>query len=263
MTVLHVSPHPDDEIIGAGATLLSLRKEGHRVFNLACGLGSEADQERRKGELEDALDRAGFDGTIHDPPLDISHDHSADAAQETLERTLTELIPKLEVSVVVSPSPHDGHPAHEVVGRATRDALRALGKDGTRWWMWGIWGDLPLPTLMFEFDAELLKQVLHVLSAHAEELARNDYRVLVEARARMNSVLGPERVFDYGDDGADADYVELLTEAFLVEGSWHLGSPRRLDPSDPFPTPQPEQKIDWWLDAPSVSERASRARGSR
>ena len=47
LTVLHLSPHPDDEVLGAGATLLGLRDAGHRVINLACSLGRPEQQERR------------------------------------------------------------------------------------------------------------------------------------------------------------------------------------------------------------------------
>jgi LmbE family N-acetylglucosaminyl deacetylase len=39
LTVLHLAPHPDDEVLGAGATLLGLREAGHRVINLACSRG--------------------------------------------------------------------------------------------------------------------------------------------------------------------------------------------------------------------------------
>ena len=39
--VLAVSPHPDDELLGAGATLMALRDAGWRVINLAASLGRE------------------------------------------------------------------------------------------------------------------------------------------------------------------------------------------------------------------------------
>ena len=59
LTVLHLSPHPDDEVLGAGATLLGLREAGHRVINLACSLGRPEQQDRRRAEVTDACRRAG------------------------------------------------------------------------------------------------------------------------------------------------------------------------------------------------------------
>ena len=35
LNVLHLAPHPDDEVTGAGATLLAIQHAGHRVINLA------------------------------------------------------------------------------------------------------------------------------------------------------------------------------------------------------------------------------------
>ena len=49
MRVLHISPHPDDELMGAPATLMALRDAGHEVTNLALTLGREADHGREHG----------------------------------------------------------------------------------------------------------------------------------------------------------------------------------------------------------------------
>ena len=80
-TVLHLSPHPDDEILGAGATLMGLRAHGHRVINLACSLGRPDQQERRRAEVTEACARAGFELIVHEPPLAISLNDDAFAAR--------------------------------------------------------------------------------------------------------------------------------------------------------------------------------------
>ena len=51
-TVLHLSPHPDDEVVGMPATLMALRDAGWRVVNLACGLGRPARHQRRADAIE-------------------------------------------------------------------------------------------------------------------------------------------------------------------------------------------------------------------
>src|SRR5512133_3885116 len=112
-TVLHLSPHPDDEVLGAGATLLALRDTGHRVINLAVTLGSdERERPRRRHEVETACARAGFELVVHDPGGDLAG-------------AVRALIAESGADVVVAPSPHDGHPRHEAVGRAARDAVEA------------------------------------------------------------------------------------------------------------------------------------------
>ena len=68
-TVLHLSPHPDDEVVGMPATLMALRDAGWRVVNLACGLGRPAQHQRRRAEVEEACRRAGFELLPCEPPL--------------------------------------------------------------------------------------------------------------------------------------------------------------------------------------------------
>src|SRR3954447_21991109 len=249
-TVLNLSPHPDDEVVGAGATLLALRDTGHHIINLAVTLGSdERERPRRLGELETACARAGFELVVHDPARDL-----ATAVQA--------LIAERGANLVVAPSPHDGHPRHEAVGRAARDAVEAGGgaDPPPRLWLWGLWADLPRPTLYHGFDEVLMRQATYVLEAHAGELERNDYRAVVRARATANRVLGAERVFGRGAPGRDQPFAELLMEAVVVEADWWTTTPRALGPQRPFQgPPEPVAAIGWWLHEPSFTDRTQAA----
>jgi LmbE family N-acetylglucosaminyl deacetylase len=234
------------------ATLLALREHGHRVVNLACGLGRPEQEERRRAELEAACSLAGFELRVADP---------ADRDDEgRLAAVVRELAAAEGAGLVVSPSPHDRHPAHELTGRAAR---AAAGAAGLRWWMWGLWGDLPLPTLYHGFGEELLGRALQVLGAHEGELARNDYAALVRARAQANRVLGSERVFGWGAAMRPEHYAELLTEAVPDgAGGWTAGPARLLDPTKPLAgvgPARPARPLGWWLDAESFTDRARAA----
>ena len=259
LTVLHLAPHPDDEAIGAGATLLAVRAAGHRVVNLAVTLGGdERERPRRLREVQEACRRAGYELVVHDPERDLA------AAAEAL-------VAEHEVDVVVAPSPHDGHPRHERVGRAARDAVHARGAAlharraaphargeaaAPRLWLWGLWADLPGPTLYHGFDEDLMARAIHVLEAHAGELARNDYRDLLRARATANRVLGAERVFGWGAPARAQPFAELLMEAVVSDGEWWTTASRELDLEHPLPeAPTPSAQIGWWLDEPSFTDR--------
>src|SRR3954447_14908150 len=249
LTVLHLSPHPDDEVIGAPATLLRLRDAGHRVVNLACSLGRPADHERRRAELTEACRRAGFELIVHEPPLGIAGSDDLDAAQATLTATAQALIADLGAHLVVAPSPHDGHHGHEVVGRAARDACAA--RDAPRLWLWGLWADLPLPTLYVPFGDDVLDRAVDALRAHRGELARNAYVDLVRARATVARVLGSERVFGFGSAVRPAPHAELLTEADHDGAKWGAGAPREPAPQDPLAPVPRDRPVGWWLGEPS------------
>src|SRR3954453_2413036 len=252
-TVLNLSPHPDDEVVGAGATLLALRDTGHSVINVAVTLGSdERERPRRLREVQTACARAGFGFVAHDPERDLA----AAVRALTAERG---------ADLVVAPSPHDGHPRHEAVGRAARDAIEAgRGADPPpRLWLWGLGAALPRPTLYHGFDEVLMRQATYVLEAHAGELERNDYRALVRARATANRVLGAERVFGWGAPGRDQSFAELLMEAVVGEDDWWTTTPRALAPQQPFQDPpEPAAAIGWWLPGARFTPRAQAANPS-
>jgi LmbE family N-acetylglucosaminyl deacetylase len=254
LTLLHLAPHPDDEVLGGPAIMLALHSSGHRIINLACSLGRPKDLERRQAEARDSASRTGFELIVPSRPAALGPGDDLDAAQAELATLIAELVRSEAVDVVFSPSPHDRHPGHEVVGRAALDALTPFEDAAPAWWMWALWADLPFPTLITHFGPERLRQILDAVDAHAGELERNDYRRLVRGRAEATAVLGPERVFGFGARGGRGEFAELATEVVLGDGEWRLGRPRELDPGDPLAEPGRES-LTAWLAAPSLTQR--------
>ena len=260
-TLLHLSPHPDDEVAGAPAALMALRDAGWRIVNLACGLGRPEQHERRRAELEEACRRAGFELLACDPPLALSGGDDLAAAEETLVTLLARTFAELEPAIVCAPSPHDGHHAHELVGRAARRAIEAYAGPRPALWLWGLWADLPLPTLIVPFGRERLAEIQGALAAHASELARLPIDRLYEARAVFNAGVGEERVRGAGVASDPAvELAELLCEAVSTPAGWRLGTPRRLVPDAPLEPPS-DRPISWWLEAESVHARLRREGG--
>jgi LmbE family N-acetylglucosaminyl deacetylase len=256
LTVLHLAPHPDDEAIGAPATLLALGEAGHRVINLACSLGQPNQATRRRREVERACRRARWELIVHEPLLPISRNDDRAEAQAQLCTTVRGVAEAEQVDIIVAPSPHDGHHGHEVVGRAARDAVIGLAHPPCLW-LWGLWADLPIPTLYSGFGRRRMLRALWVLSSHKGELRRNDYRLLLHGRAVANRVLGSERVFGFGTAMRRQRYAELVTEVVVREGSWWTGTPRELDPRAPLHGVVPVAPIAWWLDERSLADRRS------
>jgi len=176
------------------ATLMALRDAGWHVVNLACGLGRPAQHQRRRAEVEEACRRAGFELLPCEPPLPLSSGDDLAASEETLVKLLGAVLPALDPALVCAPSPHDGHHAHEVVGRAAYRALEAHPGPTPPLWLWGVWADLPFPTMITPFDRARLAEIKHALAAHASELARLPLDRMVEARAVLAAGVGEERV---------------------------------------------------------------------
>ena len=257
-TVLHLSPHPDDEVAGMPATLMALRDAGWRVVNVACGLGRPAQHTRRRAELEESCRRAGFELLVCDPPLALSAGDDLAASEDALVELLGGLLPDLAPAIVCAPSPHDGHHAHELVGRAAYRAIDAREGTAPPLWLWGVWADLPFPTLIAPFDRTRLAEIQHAIAAHASELARLPLDRLIEARAVLNAGVGEERVRGSGLAGdLSIELAELLCEVVRTPEGWQLGAPRRVDADAPIASPS-DRPIGWWLSQESLHDRLRR-----
>jgi hypothetical protein len=145
-----------------------------------------------------------------------------------------------------------------VVGRAAHRALDAHAGPTPPLWLWGLWAELPFPTLFAPFDSARLAEVKYALAAHASEQARLPLDRLIEARAVACAGTGEERVHGSGLAGDPAvDYAELICEVVLEPAGWMLGSSRRFDAEAPVASPS-RRPIGWWLEAESVHDRLRR-----
>lgn len=228
-TVIHVSPHPDDESIAAPCTLLALRDAGWRVINFAASLGRPEVHERREAELRAALDVAGFE--LHTSRAAISRGDDLGSSRKALSFELITLIRDTGAVLVVGPHARDGHHGHQTVARAIRQAVWDAPRPVT-WWMWSIWADLPRPTLVAECAEKHLDLGREMLDCYPGETGRNDYRRMQESLWTLNAVRGVEKAFGFGS-APDArlrgiTHAELFTEVRAVRRRWQVAAPRVL-----------------------------------
>jgi N-acetylglucosamine malate deacetylase 1 len=232
--VLTVSPHPDDEVLGLGATLAMLVERSWTVRNLACSLGRPRDRERRLTELREAGSRLGFTTTVMEPLARIGRDDDLEAAVHAVSRAVGEEVAAHRPAVVISPHLGDGHHGHETVARGVRTALEQ-STTGPVWWAYGTWRDLPRPTAFAPYDDPVLRRVMHALAAYERENARGHYDEMYPARAVVNRILGSERVFGFGTATASqSPYADIFTELRHGDTGWQYAAPRMFDAAAPL-----------------------------
>ncbi len=251
--VLHFAPHPDDECLGAPAGLLRLASLGYQVISIACTYGRRDQQLARRLEARRAHEILGFQLVDLEHVIGLSANEDLVAAESELAIEVERLLVRFHPEIVVSPSPHDRHHGHEVVGRAVMRALENNPQPQTRWWLWGLWADLPFPNVFIPFDATIFSTIESALSAHKSELARNDYRDVLRGRSISNAALGSERVFGFGTARYDCLHAELITELLHVKPqNWLLTKPR-LFGTDAFAPG--DICLDKWLHRASITSQ--------
>lgn len=228
-SALVVAPHPDDETLGCGATILRKRAAGTAVTLLlvtdgrhshaGTSIGPEELAARRRLEMAEATARLGLG------PEDLRwaglEDGAVGAAEDTLRDLLAALVVELAPDEVYATCAEEPHPDHAAVGRAARRAVAGLGP-GTRptlleypVWLWGGWPLASGGRLRSSADAlartlgrravrvstgEYAGPKLHALAAHASQLTRpgslrSDEPWEVLPAAVLSAATGPVELF--------------------------------------------------------------------
>lgn len=130
--VLVVAPHPDDETLGAGGTLLRLKDQGARlhwllVTSAAGGGYDDAYVARQKSQVEAVRDAYPFDA-LHWLGLPASQLYRADRA--SLIDRMRALIAEIRPETVFVPHAHDAHDDHGAVHHATLAACKSFHMTG-------------------------------------------------------------------------------------------------------------------------------------
>jgi LmbE family N-acetylglucosaminyl deacetylase len=188
---LIIAPHPDDETLGCGATILHKLAAGARVNLLVVTDGRhshdamtpELQANLRRTELDEAARRLGLPETaIHWGGL---VDGSVEAEENELAEIIGTLIRDLRPDEVYVTCADDPHPDHAAAGRAARLACAEAGVALAEYpiWLWAAWPlrkGRRLGSVVEVFRRRVFRVGLasfaaakeHALLAHASQLQR-------------------------------------------------------------------------------------------
>jgi LmbE family N-acetylglucosaminyl deacetylase len=181
--LLVVSPHPDDEVLGAGG-LMRMWSAWHHAVALVSVTDGEAAypdwrdlNERRRAELDRALEVLGA-SRIYRVQLalpDGGGEANVQALREALA-VLCELQPTL-----IAPYERDGHPDHEAAGQTCLEMAREFDLPVARYpiWAWhhGHAQDFAgLRIGRFELDAATQAAKADAIECFASQLAPGEAR---------------------------------------------------------------------------------------
>ena len=118
MNVLAVSPHPDDETLGAGGTLLKLKAQGHNIFwlnitDMKAEYGWDENYiSLRQSQIENIKKHYSFDGfyNLALPPTKLS----AMDECEIIEK-IKSVYHEVKPAWLIIPGAYDAHSDHRIV----------------------------------------------------------------------------------------------------------------------------------------------------
>jgi LmbE family N-acetylglucosaminyl deacetylase len=214
------SPHPDDEVIGCGGTLLDLVAHGGEVTIVQVTDGSdsaafidEPDCVRRQVRLDEAkrvADRIGAREL-----LCLRADNRALHATPELRRSFREVLDRTRAGVAFAPSFTDIHPDHQTVLRLLAAAMREMSQPKPDVALYEVWS-LVAPSHVHEVSASI-GRIEDLLLAYETALKIDDYVHLVAERLLFNS-------YEHRGRAGYLEGFEVLPAArFLELASAHFG----------------------------------------
>lgn len=190
---LVVSPHPDDDAIGCGGTILKLLEMGKvvRVCYLSLPMSGVELREQRKEELEKALQ------VLKVKDFSINQAEFPTSAKE-VRGIIAREIQGWRPDCVLVPSPLENHDQHLMAFQAYLEHVKGM-TDPPATLMYEVWGPL-LPNLVVDID-KVMEGKLESIRAHASQVRMVDYCAMVaglnQYRAYSNGAKGYAEAFLY------------------------------------------------------------------
>lgn len=118
--IVIITPHPDDETLGCGGTILKYKENGHQVdwliITKAGNFASDEWKAKREVEIEKVIELYGFNNTIK---LNYEAATLDQVSDSDLVGELSKVFKEIKPNVVYVPYPSDIHSDHKAVFEAT------------------------------------------------------------------------------------------------------------------------------------------------
>ena len=195
--IIIFSPHPDDDAIGMGGTIIELVKNDNRVLSVYITSGVSA-RNAVKGEMpieekekirRIEAERASKVLGMHIHFLNIPYFHGLTVKNEHIGKVI-KLLEKEKPDVVFAPHQHERHPTHRA---ATSIVLRALKRSDLHnldeIWLYEILTPIRTPNIIITFGEEVMENKIEAIKAHESQIERRRYDMGIRGLNTFRGIL--------------------------------------------------------------------------
>jgi LmbE family N-acetylglucosaminyl deacetylase len=211
--LLVLSPHPDDDVLGAGGTMALASERGQGVFAVYVTDGRGSPQKDPRITAEEMAARRGKEALASLKAIGaaggffLGH-RSGDlgtAAGAEVRKELTEILILLKPAEVYLPAPYERHRTHQVCTALTLEALRSAGEWPLKVYGYSLWGSFwgGKERIVRDIGSVIRKKV-EAVNAHASQIEYKNYH---------QGILGKnnwEAVFWESHEIQKASFVEIF-----------------------------------------------------
>lgn len=192
-----ISPHPDDDVLGAGGVMIGAAEEGRGVFSVTVTDGRGSPQkgpniseeemvERRQKESMAALKVVGAAGGFY-----FRRRNSGLEGEEGkgVEKDLKELFEWLTPDEVYLPAPYERHKTHQKVTRLALDALRLSTASKPLLLGYSLWGGFFGGKKRWVKDiSPFIRKKVEAVLAHSTQIAYKNYQQGILGRNNADAI---------------------------------------------------------------------------
>jgi LmbE family N-acetylglucosaminyl deacetylase len=196
--VLVIAPHPDDEVIGCGGTVVRHVRAGDPVTVVLLTRGGKSvgypwlsEAERREVREQESRASARLMGVEEIIFIDGEEGSmTAPAVKERVVGQLAGILASRKPMLVYVPHPHDGHPDHTAAYELLRDLMGSMNGSRPRVMQYEVW--TPLNANCAVDISEVMDVKLRAIKCHRLALDAFNYVTTLTglARYRSGSMLG-------------------------------------------------------------------------
>lgn len=231
--LLVISPHPDDDVLGAGGTMAAAAHQGRGVFSvyITDGRGSPrkdksiSDDEMAALRQKEAISALQVIGAVGGFFLNMRSDKLAGEKGREAEEILAEIIKYILPEEIYLPAPYERHRTHQHCTRLSIESLRAV--PGLKpillgYSLWGsFWGGRQ--RVVRNIGPFIRKKVEAVL-AHSSQIAYKNYQQGILGKNNCEAIFWEsheiqknEFVEIYLDMTELLEYKEMTLENFICQ----------------------------------------------
>jgi len=195
--IIIFSPHPDDDVIGMGGTIIELVKNGNKVLcvyitsgvsarNAVKGDMSVEEKEKiRRTEAEQASKVLGTN--IHF--LSLPYFHGLTVKNEHIEKVI-KLLEKENPEVIFAPHKHERHPTHKASMSIVLRALKRCNLTNlNEIWFYEILSPIRTPNIIITFGEEAMEKKIEAIKAHESQIERRRYDIGIKGLNTFRGIL--------------------------------------------------------------------------
>jgi LmbE family N-acetylglucosaminyl deacetylase len=182
--IVVIAPHPDDESIGPGGTLLNVSQEGARLRVVFLTSGRQGEEDVREREARKACD------LLRAEPVFLRHrDGQIDIARAAEE--ISALCRSEPATTVFLPFISDDHPDHGAANEVLLASMTRHDLADVEVWAYQVYSAL-LGNVVVDITARIDEKD-ELIRAHQSQFARRDWVHYARGLAAFNSRLAQKR----------------------------------------------------------------------